>query len=33
MQRSDFMFNGLSRIGNDVSDLSQKNVQNTKFLI
>lgn len=31
MQRSDFMFNGLSRIGNDVSDLSQKNVQNTKL--
>ena len=31
MQRSDYMFNSLSRIGNDTSDLSQKNVQNTKL--
>tara|TARA_Y100000816_G_C26098734_1_gene581900 strand:+ start:1848 stop:2408 length:561 start_codon:yes stop_codon:yes gene_type:complete len=30
MQRTDYMFNGMSRIGNDMSDLSQKNVQNVK---
>ncbi len=28
--RSDYMFNSMSRIGNDVSDLSQKNIQNVK---
>ena len=30
MQRTDYMFNDMSRIGNDMSDLSQKNVQNVK---
>ena len=27
---SDYMFNGMSRIGNDGSDVSQRNIQNTK---
>ena len=30
MQRTDYMFKEMSRIGNDMSDLSQKNVQNVK---
>ena len=30
---SDYMFNSMSRIGNDVSDKSQKTIQNvSKFL-
>ena len=26
---SDYIFNGMSRIGNDGSDISQRNIQNT----
>jgi hypothetical protein len=28
---SDYMFNSMSRIGNDLSDVSQKNIQNVKL--